>query len=450
MRLGSAMARVLLMAVLAAPSAPAGAWSNHALCTWQALAAMPGMAAAAPVKVERLETFLAAEAPRLEALLQQEEEWARKNVPRYPPRPDALAFRAADATPAELAARFRAALRINPESRLTLFLQLPPGQGAAGRPTLPWTEVTTLKRHLVTQSIGFLALQEGELAPVADVIATASDEPDYGFDLGLWEDNGTPHGKAYGLGKQPFGNPALEFSSQAPMHIGYYHESAILYKAAPFLARTYPEYRIHLYRSLAAHALRSGHPYWGWRFAGWALHHLQDLTQPYHARVLPGVSVLRTMWVNALDLAGLHGAKDHAITLVSNRHFAIENYHFQRVRSAYLRRDFDDAALRALRDSAHDGNAAYTDDTPRHGVAREAHALADSLDATLEASLPAKYISDPAYTFGETESGVDLYALVERSDPAARAAMTAALAPLLAHFGEHTRALVRSLGAPRP
>ena len=201
---------MLALAGLTLLAASAGAWSNHALCTWQALSGLREFAGAAPVKVERLETFLAAEAAGLEALLQQEEAWARKNVPHYPSRPDTLVFRAAGASPAELAQRFRAALRINPESRLTLFLQLPPGQDAGARPTLPWTEVTTLRRHATTQSISFLALHEGDLAPLVDVIATASDEPDYGLDLGLWEDNPTPQGKAYGLGKQAFGNPALE------------------------------------------------------------------------------------------------------------------------------------------------------------------------------------------------------------------------------------------------
>ena len=448
MKLQSALARTLVLVALTGFVASAGAWSNHALCTWQALSVLREFAGASPLEVERLETFLAAEAAGLEQLLQQEEQWARKNVPSYPARPEALTFRAAGASPAELAQRFRAALRINPASRLTLFLQLPPGQGPAGRPTIAWTEVTTLKRHETTQSITFLALREGDVAPLIDVIATASDEPDYGFDLGLWEDNGTPHGKAYGLGKQAFGNPALEFSSQGPMHIGFYHEAAIVYKAAPFLKRTFPEYRIHLYQSLAAYALRSGHPYWGWRFAGWALHHLQDLTQPYHARVLPGVGTARLLWINLLDITGLHGAKQRAITLVSNRHFAIENYQFHRVRSATLRHDLDDAAMRALRDMSRD--AAYTDDAPRRVVTRQAHALADALDHTLETWLPARYISDPGYTFGESESGVDLNALLDKSEPAARAAMTAALSELLINFGAHTRAFVRALIASSP
>ena len=41
----------------------------------------------------------------------------------------------------------------------------------------------------------------------------------------------------YGFGSQPFGNPAVEWSSQGQLHLGYFRESAIVYWAAPFLKR---------------------------------------------------------------------------------------------------------------------------------------------------------------------------------------------------------------------
>jgi hypothetical protein len=137
----------------------AGAWSNHALGTWPALAAMPELRDIAPVKVERLESFLAAESTGIAELLRGEEQWARQNVPRYSPLPDALAFRADGAAPDRLVARFVAALRINPESRLALFLQLPPGQRANGRATLLEADVTPLKRTESTKFNIFVALR---------------------------------------------------------------------------------------------------------------------------------------------------------------------------------------------------------------------------------------------------------------------------------------------------
>jgi hypothetical protein len=437
--------RVLVASAGLLLAATANAWSNHALCTWAALSAMPELSGLPPVEVERLDSFLAREAEGLSRLLQQEEQWARQHVPSYTARPDALAFTASGAAPAELRRRFVAAVRINPQSRLSLFLQLPPGQGAGQRPTLAQSEVTTLQQDEVTKAITFVALREGERVAVNDVIATASDEPDYGIDLGIWSDNGTEHGKAYGLGRQSFGNPAHEYDSQAPMHMGFFHESAIVYAAAPFLKRSFPEYRIHLWRSLAAYAMRTGHPYWGWRFAGWALHYVQDLSQPYHARAVAGVGVPRLLWINALDLAGFPGPKARAITFVSNRHLALENFQLHRVRDAALRGSVDDVLLRALRDTSRDAGAAYTDDSPRQVIARQSHGASDAIDEVLVRHLPARYTSDPAYEFGATEKGIDLGAVVRQAGGAAEPAMTGALSELLTQLGRHTRSFVRAM-----
>ncbi len=428
------------------------AWSNHAQGTWPALAALPEVAGAPPAVAESLERFVAAQADKLGPLLAREEQWARANVPTYPSLPDALQFRSDGAAPAVLRERFVAALRLNPESRLTLFRQLPPGQDAQGRPVLPWQQVTSLKRSETVKRLVFLALNEGDPVPVLDVLATASDEPDYGLDIGLWDDNGTDQGRRYGMGKQPFGNPALEFATQAPLHMGFFHESAIIYKAAPFLKRTYPEYRVHLFATLARFAIENGHPYWGWRFAGWSLHYLQDLTQPYHARVLPGVGVTRMLWINAIDLAGWGGAKKNAITLVSNRHLALENYQLHRLTRASLAAAGSgpspaDRLRVALGDSAADAGPPYTPATIRDRLTRESVERADSLDATLERWIPPRYTSDPTYTLGETEPEPDLEALLAGQDPAAVRAMDAALQVSLQAFGRYSRLFVRSLAA---
>lgn len=438
-------ARGCIAAALWLVTGAAAAWSNHALETWQALSVMAEVKAAAPLKVERLETYLAAEALDLERLLQQEEAWARANVPAYPARPDALVFKSTT-DPLELRQGFIRAVRINPQLKLKLFLQLRPGEKLEGKPGLPWTEVTTLRGDTTAREIDYRQLAEGDTVAMLDVLATASDEPDYGMDLGLWENNDTAYGKTYGFGKQPFGNPALEFASQAPFHMGFYHEAGIIYMAAGFLKRTYPEYRIHLWQTLAVHALRSGHTYWGWRFAGWALHYLQDLTQPYHARVLPGVGVPRMLWINGLDLLGYHEPKNHAITLVSNRHLALENYQYHRMKSAYLRRDPDDALMLACRDTTRDlAHEPFYDRSPRQVISKESHAIADAADATLESSLPTRYISDPAYDFGKSAKDVDLFDLLGKSSPAAAQGLTALTAELLRNFGAQTRSLVRSL-----
>jgi hypothetical protein len=435
---------ILLILGLTGIAPPALAWSNHALGTWQALGSSMTGRNSAPVQVETLESFLASEDKALPSLLQQEELWAIENVAEYPARPAALAYRSGGGR-----AGFVAALRINPHARLPLYLQVPPGAEVRDKALLSWQEITTLQHANSVINAQFLRLQPGQRVSALDVVASGSDEPDYGLDLGLWSNNGTAHGLAYGFGKEPFGNPALEYATQAPFHMGFFHEQPVIYQAAKFLRRTYPEYRIHLYQTLANHAFRSGHPYWGWRFAGWALHYIQDLTQPYHASLLPGVSVTRMLWINTLDLMGAHRYKQEIITRVSNRHAALENYQYHRMRAAYLRKDYADALLRSTRNIAGDTSPQYTPAAVRQEISRQSHASAAATDATLEQILPYKYISDPNYIFGETEAEIDLFSLLNQAPTAQQLSMTKMVSGLMQQFGVHSRSFILSLVPPK-
>ena len=124
----------------------------------------------------------------------------------------------------------------------------------------------------------------------------------------------------------------------------------------------------------------------------------------------------------------------------------MENYQYQRMRSAYLRHDAGDALMHALEDTSTDaGRAAYADGTAREVVSRESNALAGATDRVLEQSLPRKYVSDPDYVLGETEPGLDLYSVVNNSPSPARDAMASMVAGLLRNFGAYSRAFVRSL-----
>jgi hypothetical protein len=437
---------LVLASLIACPVAQA--WSDHSLGTRPALDGLAELRAAAPAVAEPLEAFVQAEAPALMRLLAEEEAWARANVPHYPARPDALAFRAdGAATPAQWRARFIAAVRINPDSRLPLYLRRLPGDDDGGRDPLNWSRVTTLRSASTQIAARFVVLREGERVAPIDVLTGAADEPDYGLDIGLYADSGTAAGQAYGMGKLPFGNPAYEYSSQAPLHMGFFHESAIVYRAAPYLGRTFPEYRVHLWQSLAVHALKTGHAYWGWRFAGWALHHIQDLTQPYHARVLPGVGVARMLWINGLDLVGWHAPKDAAITLVTNRHTAIENYQYHALGAALRAGDAQQPLLQTLRDRAADPPPGWADGRLRAQVTQAAANAADALDATLEASLPARYIAEPAYRTGVTEPGLNLAEVVAQGPAAQRQRLETTLADLLRPFGANTRTFVLDLMA---
>ena len=194
---------------------------------------------------------------------------------------------------------------------------------------------------------------------------------------------------------------------------------------------------------MARHAFKTGHPYWGWRFAGWSLHYVQDLTQPYHARVLPGVGTARMLWINSIAMAGFDGAKNDAITLVSNRHAVVENYQLNRMLRAFERRDMDDLLLRALRDTSQDnGHRLHTTASARQVVSLEASNAAAELDALLEQAFPKEYTSDPSRTISAGDN-LNLFDIAAKN-PAQHEALATAVANLMRNTGKHTRALVRA------
>ena len=450
------MKRLFLAALLAlGNTGSALAWSNHALASYRAFEGMPEVAQAAPVVAEPLESFLAAQAQPIAALLARQDAWAQAHIAHYPPLPAPLRFDAQVAQQGPLALRkaFLTALRVSPESRLALYVQPDPWSTAPQAEPLAHNTVSALpERDKDGGGHHFVRLRPGEaVAPLA-VLASASDEPDYGMDLNLWEDNPSPWGPRYGFGKIPFGNPNLAFSTQAPFHMGFFHESPVIYMAAGFLKRTYPLLRIQQYRGLSELAFRNGHPYWGWRFAGLALHYVQDLTQPYHASLAPGFSAARLIGINLLSLLGMPGPKNDMVILLSNRHFVLERYESQMIQASARARQAGPLE-QALRDTGTDaGQVPWSDATLRDSVARQSHAAGETVTAQMLASVPSSYVDDPGFDFGVHAGGIDLMAEVAGRSPPAKAALEDSIATLMRHFGAHSRRLVgaiRGASAPR-
>jgi hypothetical protein len=443
------MKRLLLAALLAlGNTGSALAWSNHALASYRAFEGMPEVAQAAPVKAEPLETFLAAQAQPIAALLARQDAWAQAHIAHYPPLPAPLRFDAQVAQQGPLALRkaFLTALRVSPESRLALYVQPDPWSTAPQAEPLAQDTVNALSvREKEGGHHHFVRLLPGEaVAPLA-VLASASDEPDYGMDLNLWEDNPSPWGPRYGFGKIPFGNPNLAFSTQAPFHMGFFHESPVIYMAAGFLKRTYPLLRIQQYRGLSELAFRNGHPYWGWRFAGLALHYVQDLTQPYHASLAPGFSAPRLIGINLLSLLGMPGAKNDMVILLSNRHFVLERYESQMIQAAAQTRQAS-SVEKALHDTGTDaGYPAWSDLYARDTVARQAHDLGVTVTDQMLATVPTGYVNDPGFDFGLHAKDIDLMAEVARQGEAPRAALESTIATLMRNAGAHSRNLVRGI-----
>ena len=447
MRIVAAAARAVLVlpCFFGMPATEAGAWENHSVPAYRAFEHMPEIAAAPPVRAETLDSFLKAEEQAVAKLLTEQEAWARANIDVYPPRPPALEFKPNPGGPDDgRRIAFFKALRIAQDSRFALYVQ-PDAQGARpGRRSLPFAAVNTLPEP-AGFAPRFVALAPGEGVSALEVLASATDEPDYGLDINCWEDSPGAWGKTYGFGALPFGNPALAFATQAPFHMGFFHESSVIYLAAPFLKRTFPLLRAHQYSTLAVLAFRSGHPYWAWRFTGLALHYVQDLTQPYHASLAPGDSAARLITTNLLAMAGLPAMKHTLTVLLSNRHLAFERYQLQLVRDAAQARAGSPVVV-ALRSDARDGSyPAWSDAYPRDVAARQAHAHGPGLVALLLATMPKEYVADPGYDFGVQGDRVDLLAELSHRDAARRAELDHEIADLMGNFGAHSRNFVRAI-----
>jgi hypothetical protein len=438
----------LLAALVVAP-APAWSWSNHALLTYWAFKGMPEVDGAPDVVVESFDDFLRASEQDVANALDGVEGWARANVANYPPRPDELAYRIDPARDAAGRRRaFAEAMRIAPDVRLALFAQALPGLAPDVSRAMRFGEVSTLREPAFSM-MRFSRLEPGEKIPALLALASSSDEPDFGVDINCWEDSPSEWGKRYRFGKLPFGNPALDFSTQAPFHMGFYHQSSLIYRAAPFVGRTYPFLRVQQFFMLSRLAFRTNHAYWGWRFAGMAMHYVQDLTQPYHASLLPGVSTFRMIAANLADIVGWKAPKAAMVVLASNRHLAFERYE-----ALLIHRNTaaggKSPLIEELQATARDGvYPKWSDSYLRDVVTQEAFDFGEKLSAALLAAFPPKYVSDPSYDFGASGGSSEMIAEVSSRTPEQRAEIDGTVNELMGHLGAHSRNIVRVIGETR-
>ena len=374
----------LSLAVCATLTPAAFAWQNHYLFNKAALEVLPEVAAAPKVKVESLEEFLLKEQDGLVKLMAQIEADARISYAKAAPQPEALAFKGGDA--ATIRANFLRALRLNPGTPLGYFLQVAPGRPVPGKKSNPDT-ISLFGEKDLKRAYIFHDIKKGEMVNPLEVLATAGDEPDFGLDINLFVDNNQEFSKNYGFGEQSFGDPKLYYGSQAPFHIGYYHESGIIFMAAGFLKRTYPRYRVHQNLSLARYAFKTGHPYWGYRFLGWGLHYVGDLTQPYHARVLPNYGTMGMLWINIKAMMGFDTAKKEAIERISSRHTTLENYHFSVLAAAYAENNLKHPFLQAVMSTDKDkGYGAFDDNYIVEVLTKDSYGVSDRFDTLIEES----------------------------------------------------------------
>ncbi|VVP53641.1 phospholipase [Pseudomonas fluorescens] len=429
------MKLTFLLLLLCGTAPMAWGWSNHTVGSYLALQDLSALHNAPQVEVEPLEQFLAQQYEAVSALLEEQEQFAREHFTQYPPRPDNLRL---PTVPGDnLRHDFLTALRINPRIHLAMVIQPLPGKD------LPEREHLKAEQVMVEQTLSpwnrqrFIRVADGEKVTPLAVLASAADEPDYGHDINLFSDNPGEVGALYGFGSQPFGDARFQYSSQAPFHMGFFHESPVVYAAAGFLQRSWPDWRAYQYMGLARLAFATGHPYWGYRFLGWGLHHVQDLTQPYHAKPLPGVELASLLLLESKALAGFDADKQAAIERVATRHMEVEKYQSTWLRRL-LRAGQAHPMLEAYADQAHDASyPPYSVDYLREVVSAESTAESAAFDDAIGQWL------DTAPITSDFSAGNQ----VQRED-FDHPALNRLLLRLLGHFGAHSRIYVSTGLAP--
>jgi hypothetical protein len=419
------------------------AWSDHTLLVSKALKDLAVWKNQDSIPAKSLQTFLMETEKELAQFMAKQEQWSRANLPNYAKCPDILAFQTTG-NPADILNRFYRAIRINPGVKIPLYLHLLPGQEPGARPVAQPAELTTLKDLSSMAFTTYVRISEGEKVLPFEVLCTASDEPDYGFDLGLYEDNQTEYGKIYGFGIQPFGNPNLEYSSQAPFHMGFYHEAGILYKFGAFLKQTHLDYRIFLYKALSEFAFQQNQPYWGWRFMGWGMHYMGDVSMPYHMKPLPGVSTMKMIWINLKSMMGMPKAQQNAVQLVSNRHTVLEEFQIQAFRKAYQENNADFPLFKALENP--DPAAVFSYDFLIKTATASSAAAAKKVDKALKKNMPGVLVSDPSVEANDRPEIKNLLqTMQDKKGQESVIEFTQALAPRLQQFSRDMRALLEAV-----
>lgn len=441
------------------------AWKNHALITEYALEKSYLLQNKTLIKAESLENFLNSTYSLIPPILQKVDNWAiEKSLQHhfiFSPTPNELKFNVTAGEP-KIVEKFLTAIRVNPTLKFPLFLQILPGDKIKNDSLQMETSEVILKAIInEAGDYKFMRLNEGELVNPLAVLATASDEPDYGSDIHLFDDNVKEFNYKFNYGNQPFGNPNFTISSQAPFHMGFYHEASIVYKVAPYLKKTYAEYRIKQNIELAQMALQTGHPYWGLRFLGWALHYIQDLTQPYHNTPLPGYSTADLIGLNILDkLEGTfyktNNKLNDTINVVSNRHFILEKLVYEETVLAKEKKEYNSIIVNFLQNQTLDHQLPPFDDNYiRNYLTKQSvnytkptygsyifWKVNNDLPSIIARSFPYEYAINPKYIFQDSFPAIQI--LSSQSEKQ-RLQMYDFTSILMTNAGAHTRNVVKSI-----
>jgi len=400
---------------------PELSWNTHALMTLAALRLERSAVLDEHVRVVLLEDLLQTVAKPLNKLFRPYWELLWRKVKGTPDQWTAR-------TEITTARDFLEALRANPRLQLRYVRVATP------------EEVPSEASHSVLRDgppgAAYVGTRIGAEITVREALSTFSDEPDWGMDDDLF-----PIEK-YGYGPCPYGS-ATGVGSRAPFHMAFFARPNLLCSSiVPRLKRNFVEERVRIFLKLAELAFSKRIDYWGWRFGSWALHYLQDLTEPYHVKVNP---------VNLTDtLTGLKSARSirdfvnrHKARVV-NRHVRFEAVvHF--ILNDVFKKRYSHPFPKALE------NSCGTPTGPLKRVMRQSARIAAgtawTTDRTLDRLLEESRIDDPQYHAWEDHD----YPLADRLAEAALERprylkeFTDTVCISLAEAGRITRYVVRRL-----
>jgi hypothetical protein len=415
-----------LVLLLAAPTA--SAWNHHYLVSDRTLR-HPEAPKGQPVAVEALEAFLLAEASGVAEVFNDFGDWGTS---RESARFQATQFDAAD--PSVVA--FLRAARLNQAAEFKQVRRLLPGEEAPD--ALPSAAVSPHIKAQAALRAEFVGTEPGSMVDSISVVSTYCDEPDWGFDHALF----VAHPE-YGYGEIPYGKPSGE-SSKAAFHMLFAHENFLLTTLAPEVTEGMVVERMELFVRLSRLAFATEHPYWGYRFAAWAIHYAQDLSQPYHSTAVPHATL--GYYFSFAVSSDKEAFKSEATTIAGNRHFLYEDFVAFSLQDGYLNPTKQSRRLAATLHG--EGDIAQVDTVEQlvDQITAAASAHAWHIDHAVQAAFGPKLTEDPSYDL-DTAQDYDVGEVVGTMDPELGAGLLRETALDFAWAGRATRTILELVGS---
>ena len=169
----------------------------------------------------------------------------------------------------------------------------------------------------------------GQVARVYDLLeGTEVDEPDQGMDQEL-EASVDPKNERKWMG----GNHGATSQGFRHMYFGGWRIKRPLGSLQiPFHAIGQAPIRIDLLSLAARQRVQAGNRTWGTRLISWALHYVQDLTQPFHTTQIPSLPMVP--WASLFQWppqAGFQNLVQRTTQSLTNFHWAYEGYTLNRL-----------------------------------------------------------------------------------------------------------------------